>query len=437
MISEFMALNSSTLQDQDGDYSDWIELYNPSASNVNLGGWYLSDDPLNLTKWTFPATNMPPGSYLLVFASSKDRAAAGRQLHTNFKLSGAGDYLGLTLTDGVTAVSQFAPMYPPQISDVSYGTPSATSTNLLLTNGTPCKAFVPTSGALGTTWVARTGFDDSGWLSGTTAVGYGSNYTAYIGLDVTAMYNKNATCYVRVPFAVGSVASMTNLTLVLHYDDGFVAYLNGVRVAAANAPASLPWNTNSTASHEAFVGTETFDVSAYRSALVNGANMLAVHALNSRTNGPDLLVMPEIQAVTAEANPTNAPDFLAAATPGWANVGRYVVTVAPVQFSHQHGFYDAPFDVTLACGTSGAVIRYTTNFNVPTETLGILYTGAVRIAKTTCLRAGAYLTNVYPAPINTRTYVFLDNVVAQSSNQTASGFPVSWIVQAGTAYAAD
>src|SRR5512137_2458951 len=86
VISEIMASNNSTLADEDGAYSDWIELYNSSTNTVNLGGWYLADKATNLTHWQFPATNLGPSRFLVVFASNKDRRAAGAPLHTNFKL---------------------------------------------------------------------------------------------------------------------------------------------------------------------------------------------------------------------------------------------------------------------------------------------------------------------------------------------------------------
>jgi len=53
VISEFMALKNTTLTDQDGQYSDWIELYNSGPDTVNLNGWYLTDNATNLTKWRF------------------------------------------------------------------------------------------------------------------------------------------------------------------------------------------------------------------------------------------------------------------------------------------------------------------------------------------------------------------------------------------------
>ncbi len=121
LISEFMAANSRTLSDSDGAYSDWIEIHNPDAVTVDLTGWYLSDSASNKTKWQFPAISLPPGGYVVVFASSKNRRDPLAPLHTNFSLSASGEYLGLTKPDGVTVVSEFAPSYPPQADDVSYG----------------------------------------------------------------------------------------------------------------------------------------------------------------------------------------------------------------------------------------------------------------------------------------------------------------------------
>src|ERR1041385_3727118 len=72
IISEFLAHNTSGLVDEDGDFSDWIELYNGGATAVNLGGWYLTDDPANLTKWAFSSTNIAAKGFLVVFASGKD-----------------------------------------------------------------------------------------------------------------------------------------------------------------------------------------------------------------------------------------------------------------------------------------------------------------------------------------------------------------------------
>jgi len=118
-ISEFMASNDETLQDEDGDYSDWIELHNTSGSAVSLSGWYLTDDDEELDKWQLPATTIDANGYLIVFASDKDRAVSGSELHTNFKLKSSGEYLALVESDGVTVESEYTPEYPKQFEDIS------------------------------------------------------------------------------------------------------------------------------------------------------------------------------------------------------------------------------------------------------------------------------------------------------------------------------
>lgn len=121
-ITEFMASNDNTIEDEDGDSPDWIEVHNGTAAAVDLGGWYLSDDSSNLVKWAFPApTVLQPDEYIVVFASDKDRAVSGQELHTNFKLKSEGEYLALVESDGVTKATEFAPQYPEQYEDVSFG----------------------------------------------------------------------------------------------------------------------------------------------------------------------------------------------------------------------------------------------------------------------------------------------------------------------------
>ncbi|HTO03074.1 MAG TPA: lamin tail domain-containing protein, partial [Opitutus sp.] len=121
VINEFVASNSFGLKDEDGDYSDWIEVFNPDVAAVNLEGWAITDTASNKTKWRFPSVSIAPGEYLVVSASGKNRATAGTPLHTSFKLGAGGDYLALVQADGVTVASEYSPEYPAQITDVSYG----------------------------------------------------------------------------------------------------------------------------------------------------------------------------------------------------------------------------------------------------------------------------------------------------------------------------
>ncbi|HMO66646.1 MAG TPA: lamin tail domain-containing protein [Verrucomicrobiota bacterium] len=126
VISEFMAANRTTLRDDDGAFSDWIELHNRAATAVSLNGWFLTDTAANLTRWRLPAVTLQPGEYFVVFASGKHRTNATAVLHTNFSLDRGGEYLALVRPDGVTVASEFAPAYPPQQDDVSYGRETTT-----------------------------------------------------------------------------------------------------------------------------------------------------------------------------------------------------------------------------------------------------------------------------------------------------------------------
>ncbi|HOZ50071.1 MAG TPA: CotH kinase family protein [Candidatus Hydrogenedentes bacterium] len=123
LLNELMAANTSGLEDEDGDDEDWIELYNPMDVAVSLAGWRLTDDPNVPEKWVFPEVTLAAKSYLIVFASDKDRRpTGGGELHTNFKFSGDGEYLALFNASGrKSSVDAFSPAFPVQLSDISYG----------------------------------------------------------------------------------------------------------------------------------------------------------------------------------------------------------------------------------------------------------------------------------------------------------------------------
>lgn len=118
-INEIMASNKSGIRDEDGEASDWIEVHNEGDTPVDLNGWHLSDKITSLPDWTFPTLSLPAKSYLVVWASGKNRTNNATSLHTSFKISKSGGFLGLTLPDGVTLASSIT--YPEQYPDVSYG----------------------------------------------------------------------------------------------------------------------------------------------------------------------------------------------------------------------------------------------------------------------------------------------------------------------------
>src|SRR5580765_3027913 len=247
VINEFMASNTKTLADQDGDYSDWIEIYNSGSSPVNLADWYLTDSESQLNKWKFPSVSLAANGYLVVFASGKNHAVAGAQLHANFSLAAQGEYLALVQPDGTTVASEFAPQYPEQFDDISYG--------------------------------------------------------------------------------IGA----------------------------------------------------------------------------------------------------NGETFFSNPTPGASNSGGFPGFVSDVKFSHERGFYDAPFNLSLLTQTPGANIYFTTNGTVPSATNGFVYAGPIVINGTTVLRAAANKNSYQPSRVDAQTYIFLDDVIHQSTNGAPpAGWPASW-----------
>jgi hypothetical protein len=171
VISEFMADNKSTIADEDGNFSDWIEIHNPTSTAINLLDWALTDRTANMTQWKFPSVTLAPGEFLLVWASSKDRRVVGAPLHTNFALSKAGEYLALVRPDGVTIQQEFSPQFPAQGTDASFGARFSSTT--LLPHGANGKYAMPTgASAPSPTW-NQPSFDDSSWTNGVSGFGFG------------------------------------------------------------------------------------------------------------------------------------------------------------------------------------------------------------------------------------------------------------------------
>jgi hypothetical protein len=607
IISEFLASNSDGLRDSDGDSSDWIEIYNPTSAPVNLQGWRLTGDPGDLNQWVFPSTVIAPDDFLVVFASGKNRASSGSQLHTNFRLSSDGEFLALIDPSGV-AMSQFNP-YPTQATNVSYGVRFESIP--YLANGSNARTLIPPNGNLGSTWTGI-GFNDTTWASTPIGVGFGVqeagfdityvkantevddiaeaiailgdpsrqvfkvserlptvNYmgngggghydadrpfpTQSIGDDINdfivratsvitipsagnwtfgvnsddgfrlrlrregteymfeypsprppfdtlqwfnlpaageyelemvmferaggasvemfaaqgtfsdwnatdfdligdtgngglasgvsvppgpnsphrsdiggSMRGINASAYVRIPFQAQDTATLDSLRMQIRYDDGFVAYLNGIEVARRNAPNTLQFNSSATRDMtmaESGV-TERILVSNYLSALRNGDNVLALQGLNSSASDSSFLLSTALLGsrwFDGEYRVFEQP------TPGQENGNPSLGIISRVTANLAGDFYTAPIQVTLETASPGAQIRYTIDGRTPTSTMGQLYTGPLTVSSTTTLRAVAYRDGYVSLPTITRTYLFLDDVILQSQNGAPPpGWPSSW-----------
>lgn len=433
LISEFMADNSSLIMtDGDGNASDWIELHNTETQTIDLTGWYLTDDPNNLTLWQFPELSIPGKGFLIIFASGKladDYVDALGHLHTNFRLSrndeDQHDSLMLVAPDGTTVAHGYTD-YPQQYEGVSFGLPSDTAATPLVVEATPVKALIPTETV--SSWMAAD-FDDTSWpLTGLTGLGYENTcgYENLIQLDAGAMHDQSGSIYLRIPFNVADPGLYDVLTLRMKYDDGFVAYLNGEQVAQANAPESPQWDSEALAVHEADVRDwENFDISTFLSALQAGRNVLSIHGLNTPRDSSDMLILPELTASTVGDLQTDAPAFMTAPSPGSGNAAGAPGVVSDTNFSVDRGFYADPLEVAITTNTEDAQIYYTLNGSLPTQQTGALYTGPLTISETTILRAAAYKTGYASSNVDTQTYLFLSDIIGQTSDIPGPCWPAS------------
>jgi hypothetical protein len=117
-INEIVASNATGLQDESGSFPDWVELWNSTGADVDLGGWYLTDDDTWTDKWAFaPGTVVPAGGYLVVFC---DGDVLDGTLHTSYSLSSSGEFVGLYTPLAEGNAQADAEEFPLAATDVSW-----------------------------------------------------------------------------------------------------------------------------------------------------------------------------------------------------------------------------------------------------------------------------------------------------------------------------
>ncbi len=162
--------------------------------------------------------------------------------------------------------------------------PAVADTHTLVGESAAKRVLVPESD-IGTAWRTDLGFNDASWIAGTGGVGYerSSGYEPYIGIDVeNLMYGGHHTCYIRIPFSAtaNDLAQFDSIYLNMRYDDGFVAYLNGVEVARRNFIGTPAWDSHATALVAKVTALEAIDISNFKHLVQAGQNLLAIHGMN-------------------------------------------------------------------------------------------------------------------------------------------------------------
>lgn len=329
VITEILADNEEGIRDEDGDRKDWIELFNAGTNRVELTGWSLTDKIADPDKWQFPSMIIDPGQYLLIWASGKDRRHPARPLHTDFSLSKGGEYVGLYRPDPADGtpvlVDEYAPSFPALPPDVSYGLSfAALETNLVRTGDFVRYNVLSSSqgdafyfgndyeaGHLGhgrpDGWNAASAFDDAVWISARTGIGYDLNgdYLIWLGDSPasncqSALRGINTSLCLRRTFIIDNAADLQKLTLKMKYEDGFVAFVNGFEVARANCTAAMAYNTKADAARNEEFVSRWSEYNIPIELIDDGANLLAVQAMNSTISSSDFLIIPEIEVAVIQ-----------------------------------------------------------------------------------------------------------------------------------------
>jgi hypothetical protein len=396
VISEFMAENNGFLRDSFNNASDWLELQNLTGSPVSLDGWSLSDNSSQPAKWVLPAVVLPPWGTRLVWASGANLREPDGELHTSFALSKNGEFLGLFDPDRVL-VHGYAPVFPAQYENVSYGLAITVATNseALVSNGSPARAWSPSDDALGAAW-RLPDFPDAEWASGALPAGFGTknpSWLAEVSFNLQPFALGKPGVFLRAPFVLEDAGAVQALSLAATYDDGAALFLNGAPACSFNAP---PYEGLSWSSYAASILTDPASqpdssLGALTHALVSGANVLAVHLLNCNATSSDLFFKATLTATLKRMSATNPPSFLTAPTPGALNGGELTQRLPQrVTFSRPSGILTGPFTLTLAGSLPGQTIRYTADGADPSTTNSSLYGAPLVVSGSVHVRARVF-----------------------------------------------
>lgn len=430
-INEIMASNTRAFPDivDFEDYPDWIELKNTSDVTVSLANYYLSDDPADPYKWAFPAgASIPANGFLLVMADGNDavpgqsfprgywpwRNFTTERYHSNFGLSADGESVLLSRATGITSTVLVRAAVPEPVA------PDEAAVWRYKDDGSN----------LGTQW-RYASFDDAGWVSGPSELGYGDAPATVVSFGPSSS-NKHVTTYFRHKFQVTDPNLLSNLAMRLLVDDGCVVYLNGVEVVRRNMPAGeIGYRTYSNVTVSGSGETTFYNYSIPKSALVAGENLLAVEVHQVTADSSDLSLDLSLSAdvvgagsvIDSVAFGTQVSDVsygrdpvdpdqwrqLAESTAGAENAGGVVADVRvegrAVSASLPGGVYAGVQTVALTSG--GGEIRYTLDGSNPRGT-SALYENPLELSKTTVVRARCFEAGRAPGPILTVTYLVDD-----------------------------
>ncbi|MDP6752151.1 MAG: CotH kinase family protein [Verrucomicrobiota bacterium] len=417
-ISEIVAANDLTLKDDFGETSDWVELHNPGEAAANLLGWGLSDEQETPMKWVFPDVSIPAGEFLVVHASGNNIAEPGKPLHASFRLARAGEFLGLAKPDG-TFADKYEPGFPALTDNQAFGVPMMGKAEQLIPAHATFRYLFPSRSHETQNWTDPDFKPTSSWKTGRSGFGFQRTDSTLLGLIKTKVSTSKRVIWTRKDFTIKNRDDLGYLILRIQFDDGFVAYLNGKKIASQNAPDNPKYNSYATANNNngSFMD---FDLTDHIHLLKNGSgNVLAVQAFDYRSDRKEFFLMPTLIGGAAEkVDPANR-QFLTIATPGRLNSSPSPPMPGTPIFSTASGSFTSSLSITLKPSVAGETIRYTTNGKLPNST-SKAYTSAIRLQKSALVTARCFTPDGFGgAPI---THEYLQ--IASNARKFTSNLPV-------------
>ena len=385
IITEVMSQNRTTIADANGEFNDYIEIYNEGSTTVDLSGYKLSDDVNNIGKWTFPEVTIDPGQYLLIFASGKEYSEGG-DLQANFRISSLEETIVLSNPLGLIADSVTVKEVGTDWSYSRLTGQDGSYTDEWAATEKPTPGLVNTSDGFASfmqtnvVTVGQVVINEVMVSNGSVLQEADGEYYDWIEL-----YNRGDA---DIDLTGYSLSDDQNNPSQWKFDGKTLGAGQYLVVMASGETA----------------GTDTqFNYLHTNFRLSGSGEVIALYDPNGILQ--DRLILTEIpkDISIGRQSDKNELYFFENPTPGAANTDAYAGMLEAPGVDINAGSYDSAVEVSLNCAIEGAKIYYTLDGGEPSQS-STQYTGPISIPKTGMIRAIAFKDGYIQSEISTHTY---------------------------------
>ena len=382
-INEVMSSNLITLADEDGDYSDWVELTNTGNESMDIGGYALSDSESTPREWLFPEnTTLNPGEFVVVFLSGKDKIGKNGELHAGFRLNSMEDTLLCANVQG-KIIDMWSVLEPGD--DVSMEMDPDSGTAKYTSHPTP--GYPNTEDGYNQFQQEQAVSQNSGLIISEIMLGNETALEDNFGLnpDWIEIYNSTEERIMLGRYGLSDSPSQLGKWKFpdnAYIDPGQykVIFASGYDTPTDSTAISLHTNFSLDATGEPVILTNTEDVIIDKCVLTS----MPYDISYGRTSLNGIF------------------EYMLSPSPGEENSDGYSGIAATPYLPLQGGVYADPQVITITV-PEGCLVRYTLNCSEPTD-LSAIYEGPFQLDETTTVRARAYKDGKIDSEISTQTY---------------------------------